>query len=163
MEKLASILVLLLKWRWPKFFRLINLLQVLCNKTFYSIIPGPQKQDFLWKPAIFISTLNDLWICFGAEDNSENPEKYLAKIWGCILKCPPSINHILIFLIEEDQIFKSNHVLWKINLNLMHSSFFHLNFSLYSSSVFFFRSGLHSTVPVFTVVSISTVVLFGLF
>lgn len=39
--------------------------------------PGP-----LWKLAIFTSTLNDLWICFGAEDNSENLEKYLAKIWG---------------------------------------------------------------------------------
>lgn len=99
--------------------------------------PGP-----LWKPAIFTSTLNDLWICFGAEDNSENPEKYLAKILvggevGCILKCSLSINHILIFLIEEDQIFKSNHMLWKINLNLSHSSIFHLNLPLYSSSVFF--------------------------
>lgn len=122
-EKLASILVLHLKWRNPQLYGLINLFWALCNKTFYSIISGPQKQVFLWKTSIFISTLNDLWISFGAEDNSENPEKYLANIWGCILKCSPSINHILIFLIEEDQIFKSNHVLWKINLNLMHSRF----------------------------------------
>lgn len=71
---------------------------------------------------------------------------------GCILKCSPSINHILTFLIEEDKIFKANHALWKINLNLIHIRFISL-FLLFQQTFFFFFSfisGLHSSMPVST-------------